>query len=145
MSKPGQFFILTIVIGVAAFFIGPHLWPAGHDVPMPPPTLLPGYIAISAIEALAFGFAVAFAVFGWSAIRDLRLGARWLNGMLFVTLIWFTGNWWVHDSLHMNVGLDMNRLIYIELAFHMTMLACGVVLALGLMRRASHATVAPTR
>ncbi len=87
MSKPWQFFLLTIVIGVAAFFIGPYLWPAGHDVPMPPPNLLPVYMVISAIEALAFGFAVAFAVFGWSAIRDLRLGARWLNGMLFVTLI----------------------------------------------------------
>ena len=139
MSKPWLFCFLTAVIGAAAFFVGPYLWPMGHDVSMPPPTLLPGYIAVSAIEALAFGFAVAFAVFGWSTIRKLRLGAPWLNGMLFVTLIWFTGNWWIHDNLHMNVGLDMNRLLYIELAFHMTMIACGVVLAIGLMRLAHRA------
>ena len=142
MSKLWQFFLSTIVIGVAAFFIGPQLWPAGHGVPMPPQSLLPAYMAISAIEALAFGFAVAFAVFGWSAIRDLQLGARWLNRMLFVSLVWLIGNWWIHDSLHMNVGLDMNRLLYIELAFHMTLLGCGVVLALGLMRLAGYAAAA---
>ncbi len=137
MNKFWQILLLTIVIGALAFFIGPLLWPAGRDVPMPPPTLLPGYIAISAIEALAFGFAVAFAVFGWPAIRDLRLGVRWLNGMLFISLVWLMGNWWIHDSLHMHVGLDMSRLLYIELGFHMTLLACGVTLALGLMRLAS--------
>ena len=139
MSKPWQMLLLTIVIGVSAFFIGPWLWPAGHDVPMPPSSLLPGYIAVSVIEALAFGFAVAFAVFGWSAIRDLQLGARWLNGMLFISIVWLVGNWWVHDSLHMHIGLDMNRLLYIELVFHMTLLGCGVVLALGLMRLAGQA------
>lgn len=139
MSKSWQMSLLTVVIGGAAFFTGPKIWPMGHEVPTPPPNLLPGYIAISAVEALAFGFAVAFAVFGWSAIRDLRLGARWLNRLLFVTLFWFMGNWWIHDNLHMHIGLDMNRLIYIEFVFHMSMLACGVTLALSLMRLASHA------
>ncbi len=139
MSKPWQIVLLTGVIGSAAFFAGPKIWPASHDVHMPPPNLLPGYIAISAVEALAFGFAVAFAVFGWPAIRDLHLGARWLNRILFVTLTWFMGNWWIHDNLHMHIGLDMNRLLYIEFVFHMSMLACGVTLALSWMRLASHA------
>ena len=139
MSRAWQMVLLTVVIGVAAFFTGPQIWPMGQDVPMPPPNLLPGYMALSAVEALAFGFAVAFVVFGWPAIRDLRLGARWLNRMLFVTLSWFMGNWWIHDNLHMHIGFDMNRLFFIELGFHMTMLACGVTLTLSLLRLASHA------
>ena len=139
MSKRWQMFFVTVVVGLAAFFTGPKIWPMGHEVPMPPPNLLPGYIALSAVEALAFGFAVAFAIFGWPAIRDLGLGARWLNKMLFVTLCWIMGNWWVHDNLHMHIGFDMNRLFYIELGFHMTMLACGLALALGLMRLANRA------
>ena len=106
MSKTWQIVLFTVVIGVAAFFTGPMIWPMSHEVPTPPPNLLPAYIAISAVEALAFGFAVAFAVFGWSAIRDLRLGAPWLNRLLFVTLIWFMGNWWMHDNLHMHIALD---------------------------------------
>ena len=44
------------------------------------------------------------------------------------------GNWWIHDNLHMPVGLDLNRLIFIELFFHMTRLACGLALAVGLLR-----------
>ena len=144
MSKPWQMSLLTVVIGVAAFFTGPQIWPAGHDVPMPPPNLLPGYIALSAVEALAFGFAVAFAVFGWQAIRGLGLGARWLNKMLFVTLCWLMGNWWIHDNLHMHNGLDMNGLLYIELAFHMTLLGCGIVLAVSFMRLGKHAVAGKT-
>ena len=34
----------------------------------------------------------------------------------------------------MHIGLDMNRLVFIELLFHVTLLACGLTLALGLMR-----------
>lgn len=139
MNKTWLIVLCTLLIGVAAFFSGPLIWPMSHEVPAPPPNLLPAYIALAAIEALAFGFAVAFAAFGWSAIRDLRLGAPWLNKLLFVTLIWFTGNWWMHDNLHMHIALDMNRLLFIEYAFHLSMLACGVTLAISLMRRARNA------
>ena len=138
MNKKWQVLLTTFVIGGAAFFTGPMIWPMGPEIPMPPPNLLPAYIVVSAIEALAFGFAVAFAVFGWPAIRDLRIGMPWLNKLLFVTLCWFMGNWWIHDHLHMQVGLDMNRLIYVEIGFHMSMLACGVTLALALMRLGGH-------
>ncbi len=138
MIKTWRMFLLTVVVGAAAFFSGPKIWPMSHDFPTAPPNLLPAYIALSAVEALAFGFAVAFAVFGWAAIRDLRLGTRWLNKMLFVTLFWFMGNWWIHDNLHMHIGVDMNRLLYIEYGFHFTLLACGVILVLSFMRLASH-------
>ncbi len=141
MSKLWQMFLLTVVIGGAAFFAGPKIWPMGAGVPMPPANLLPAYIALAAIEALAFGFAVAFAAFGWPVVRDLRLGPRWLNKMLFVTLTWFLGNWWFHDNLHMHVGLDMHRLVYIEYGFHVSMLTCALILVLSLMRLASHAEV----
>src|SRR5271166_6400414 len=71
MSRSWWMLIVTIVIGLTAFVVGPHIWPMAPDVPMPPANLLPGYIVLSAIEALAFGFAVAFALFGWPAIRGL--------------------------------------------------------------------------
>ncbi len=64
MTKAWQMFLLTFVIGLAAFFTGPKIWPMNPQMPEPPPNLLPGYIAIAAVEALAFGFAVAFAVLG---------------------------------------------------------------------------------
>lgn len=129
--------LLTVVIGAAAFLAGPKLWPMAASVPEPPSNLLPFYILLAAIEAIAFGFAVAFAVFGWPAIRRLPLGAPWLNKALFITVCWFMGNWWMHDNLHMHIALDMNRLLYIEYGFHMSMLACVLILAVGFIRLAN--------
>jgi len=134
-------FLLAVVIGGAAFITGPKIWPMGAGVPAPPANLLPAYIAFSAVEALAFGFAVAFAAFAWPAVRDLRLGPRWLNRMLFVTLTWVLGNWWFHDNLHMHVGLDMHRLIYLEYGFHGSILACVLILVLSFMHLASRTEV----
>ena len=139
-SRITRMLFLTVVIGLAAFFTGPRIWPMNPNTPMPPANLLPGYIALSAIEALAFGFAVAFAIFGWPAIRRLSLGASWLNKWLFVTLCWFMGNWWMHDNLHMHNGMNMHGLLFIEIAFHITMLICGVTLALSFLRLARHTT-----
>ena len=138
MRKPWWIVLVTIVIGGAAFVTGPMIWPMGPEIPAPPANLLPAYIALSAIEALAFGFAVAFAIFGWPAIRGLSLGAPWLNKWLFVTLCWFMGNWWMHDNLHMHNGLNMHGLLFIEIAFHITMLICGVTLALSFLRLAKN-------
>ena len=140
MSSRWKMSLSTLVIGAAAFLVGPILWPMSASVPAPPSSLLPGYIAVSAIEALAFGFAASFAAFAWPAVRDVPLGVPWLNRVLFGSLVWLMGNWWIHDGLHMHVGLDMNRLVFIELFFHMTLLACGLTLALGLTRIAGSGT-----
>ena len=134
MSSRLKMSLSTLVIGAAAFLVGPILWPMSPTVPAPPSTLLPAYMAVSAVEALAFGFAASFAAFAWPAVREVPLGAPWLSRVLFGSLVWLMGNWWIHDSLHMQVGLDMNRLVFIELFFHMTLLACGLTVALGLMR-----------
>lgn len=42
----------------------------------------------------------------------------------------------MHDNLHMHNGLNMHGLLFIEFAFHITMLICGVTLALGFVRLA---------
>ena len=136
MNRLGWMLTVTIVISLTAFVVGPHIWPMAPDVSMPPANLLPGYIALSATEALAFGFAVAFALFGWPAIRRLGLGAAWLNKWLFVTLCWSMGNWWMHDSLHMHNGMNMHGLLFIEVGFHITMLICGVTMAVSFGRLA---------
>jgi hypothetical protein len=137
---------VSLAIGIPAFLIGPQLWPMSTEVPPPPPDLLPAYMALAAIEALAFGLAVAFVLFGWSNVRGLRLGPSWLNAVLYVSIAWLLGNWWIHDNLHMHVALDMGRLLYIEYGFHLTLLACGAVLAVSfllLARGAPHSQANP--
>ena len=45
----------------------------------------------------------------------------------------------MHDNLHMHNGLNMHGLLFIEIGFHMSMLACGVSLAIGVLRRGMYA------
>ena len=68
MSRGWQMSLSTLVIGATAFFVGPMLWPMSPSVPAPPSSLLPGYMTVSAIEALAFGFAASFAAFAGPAV-----------------------------------------------------------------------------
>lgn len=49
----------------------------------------------------------------------------------------------MHDNLHMHIALDMNRLLYIEYGFHMSMLACVVILAVGFTRLATQPAAKP--
>jgi hypothetical protein len=56
-------------------------------------------------------------------LGDARVGA----------LVWAVN---AERVVGMHVGLDMSRLIFIELFFHMTLLACGLTLAAGLLRLA---------
>ena len=51
MSSRWKMSLSTLVIGAAAFLVGPILWPMSPSVPAPPSSLLPGYMAVSAIEA----------------------------------------------------------------------------------------------
>lgn len=133
MTSTWKTALVTIVIGMAAFIAGPQLWPPGADVPHPPTNLMPAYIFLAALEALAFGLAIAFAFFGWPKVRDIPLPRPWLNRVLHVSIVWLLGNWWIHDGLHIHIGLDMSRLVYIEYGFHATLLACGAVLAVAFM------------
>jgi hypothetical protein len=48
------------------------------------------------------------------------------------------GNWWMHDSLHMHNGMNMHGLLFIEGGFHITMLICGVTMAVSFVRLAPH-------
>jgi hypothetical protein len=118
------------------FLTGPKLWPMAPSVPQPPSNLLPLYIVLAAVEALAFGFGVTFAVFGWPAPGGL-------TNYFSITLCWFMGNWWMHDNLHMHIALDMNRLLYIEYGFHISMLACVLILAVGFIRLATQPAAKP--
>jgi len=140
MGGMAKYAVVTLVVGAGAFVLGPMLWPPGADLPHPPAGLMPAYLALAVVEGLAFGFAAAFLLFAWPAVRAMATGSLAFRRALYVSVAWLMGNWWMHDGLHMNVGLDMGRLVYIEYAFHVTLLACGLVLAVAIIGNVRRAT-----
>lgn len=120
--------ILTLVIGIPAFFLGPVIWPPSPDI-HPTQSQLPYLIVLSLIEALTFGFGIAFIVYGWqrvkAATRDNMRTAR----TMYVSLAWLAVSWWPHDNLHIHNALDVDGLIGIDYAFHLTVILAGLMLA----------------
>ena len=127
--KVAIFIALSLALATGAFFLGPVLWPHSPDIPAPTPGQVPFLIALSAIEALAFGLGVSFLAFGYGALSKMRALPPSLSLGALVSISWLLANWWIHDSLHLHVALELGGLIQIEYGFHFTLILAGLVLA----------------
>src|ERR687894_787979 len=98
--------VVTLAVGLPAFFLGRIIWPDTPSSIVPPPNLLPFFLVPSLLEALAFGGGVAF----------LLLAP------------------WLHGNLHRHLGFDLTSIARIEWAIHLTMLLAAVIVALYVAR-----------
>jgi len=127
MKIRSKMLLITLIVGIAAFFLGPVIWTPSPDI-RPTPSQLPYLIGMSAIEALAFGFGIAFIIYGWPLVKQMAKGSKKGAGIMYVSLAWLLISWWPHDNLHIHNALDIGGLIAIEYAFHATLIGVGLVL-----------------
>ena len=115
----------VVVVGtVFAFVSSQLLWP-------PPPgfnpsaSLLPFFVVLGVVEALAFGAGVAFLIFGFPLIARTGVGslAAWGG---YLGIAWSLVNWWAHDGFHRVNGLHLAGLLWIEYSFHVTLILGGL-------------------
>jgi hypothetical protein len=128
MKTQWKMLLITLIIGVPAFLLGPILWSPSPEV-LPTPAQMPYLIVLSAIEALTFGFGVAFTIFGWPLVRQVARGAEKTAGIMYGSLAWLLVSWWPHDNLHIHNALNINGLIAIDYSFHLTVIVAGLALA----------------
>ncbi|MGH9166250.1 MAG: hypothetical protein ACRD02_00200 [Acidimicrobiia bacterium] len=147
-SLTRTFALITVAGGVLAFLLGPQapigqqIWPPTVELNPPPGGAQLGlFMLLGAIESLAFGAGVAFLLLGRKPLRRL-FGPRraGLATATHLAVFWLLWSWWLHDGLHMVVGLQARGLLAIEYAFHVTLILAGGILAYGL---ATLAGVAP--
>lgn len=124
MKTKTKMILITLFVGAAAFVLGPVIWPPSPEI-QPTRAQLPYLILLSALEALTFGFGVAFILYG----RRLVNGAGKTAGAMYVSLSWLLISWWPHDSLHIHNALDIDGLIVIDYLFHFTLIFAGLILA----------------
>jgi hypothetical protein len=118
--------LLTAAIAVPAFLLGPVLFPKGPDFPTMTRIEFALFMPLAIWTPLLFGAAVSFLVFGWPAARRSPQPGKTTAALLAIT--WVTGSWWVHDNLHMHVGMNVPGLMAIEYGFHFTAGLAGLVL-----------------
>ena len=119
--------LLTAAIAVPAFLIGPVIWPKSPHFPTM--TGIEFFLAVplAVWDAVLLGAAVSLLVFGWPAARRSPQPGK--TTLALVAISWVMGSWWMHDNLHMHVGMDLRGLLAIEYGFHFTVGFAGLVLA----------------
>lgn len=139
MKPKIKFFIITIVLAVPAFLLGPTLWPPAVGGPVPTAGQVPFLILISAIEVLGFGAGVAFFLLGLKYALKSRVFDS-LTLPVFLSITWELVSWWPHSNLHIHIGDDFQKRIYIEYGFHLTLVIAALIIGYAvfkLMRRTS--------
>lgn len=83
-------------------------------------------------EALAFGLGMAWLVLAYPFVSGY-FNERWRRIVVHIGIAWQLLNWYPHDALHMNAGIDLDYMLALELGFHVTMIIATVAMALSIV------------
>ena len=133
MKVPMKVVIVTLLVGVFGFLTeanGPlgSFWAPSPTIPQAVGVQVPLFMILGAAEALALGLGVSFLLFGYSTLKANVPASATLTRAAHLAIAWLLINWWAHDSLHQHNGMNLNGLLGIEYAFHVTLIVAGVVL-----------------
>lgn len=129
MKIKQKIILTTLAVAVFAFLTGMKIWPMPMDAPVPTSQQLPFFIILSVFEAVSFGLGISFLIFGWPLVQKFVGRADTLSKLAFASIAWYMVNWWPHDHLHMQNGMNLQGLLYIEYGFHVTMIIAASILA----------------
>jgi hypothetical protein len=127
--------ILTLVLAVIAFLASPTgpfglFWRPEVNLPQPTGYQVTLAVAFNIIEVLAFGFGVAFLVYGYPLIQRIQHATKRLRTAVYLSISWLLIGWWPHDSVRQAVGISsMNANLAIDYIFHVTLMIAGVIVA----------------
>lgn len=86
------------------------------------------------VEAIAFGAGVAFLIFGYGFIQPWFADV-WRARCVHIGISWQLSNWWMHDSAHIHVGLNLYGVLIIDYVFHVTLIISVFAMLLAFMLR----------
>jgi len=103
---------LVAVVALLATPLGPlgAYWRPSAEIPIDTATNLQLilFIFLNVIEALAFGFGIAFLIFGFPSVRAIQPASLGLSRAAHISISWLLINWWAHDSLHIHIGMKLD-------------------------------------
>ncbi|HLC56024.1 MAG TPA: DUF1059 domain-containing protein [Candidatus Nanoarchaeia archaeon] len=119
-----KFFIITLILGIPALILGPIIWAPSPDIHVTS-SQFPFFAFIALVEALLFGFGVAFLIYILPIVKKKSDKSTW---WAFISLVWLLVSWWPHDNSHIHNGFDPAGLLIIDLTFHLTIILASLIL-----------------
>jgi hypothetical protein len=120
--------IITVVVAIPAFVLGPILWPPADMGVGPTAGQLPFFLFLAAFESITLGLGISFLLFGMPIVRRVAAGSKLRAWAIYLSIGWLMVSWWPHDNLYMFNGMDLQGLLHIEYGFHLTLMVAGIVL-----------------
>jgi len=125
--------IVLAIVALLATPLGPLgvFWQPSADIPVSSATSIQLilFLGLNIAESLTFGLGIAFLVFGYPMVRTVSPASKGLTRAAHFAITWLLSNWWIHDSLHAHVGMELNGMLGIEYGFHFTLMIAGGILA----------------
>lgn len=121
--------IITLPVAVAAFLLGPVLFPPADVGAVPTSTQLPFFVFLGVTDAVLLGLGVSFLIFGYPLLRRVSPDSRARAWAMYLSIGYLMVSWWPHLNMHASNGVDFGGLLVIDLLFHLPLEVAGAVLA----------------
>jgi hypothetical protein len=119
--------LVTLVVAILAMILGHIIWPP-VEMGEPPSSVQTALLVFeSSFEALGLGLGISFLIFGLPIVRRVALRLRYRVWLIYLSIGWGLISWWPHGNLHASNGDNMQRLLYIEYGFHLTLIATALI------------------
>lgn len=131
----GKWIVVTLLLGIAAFLTSPNaplggFWGSQVDGHTPDGIQRVLFMLLTAIQAFAFGFGIAFLFFGRRAVNSFLQAEGSLSLAVYLAISWSLLSWWPHSNLHQTLNPEnLGGLLAIEYGFHVTLILGGLVIA----------------
>lgn len=134
MKAWAKVLLVTLLVAVPAFLLEPNsplgvFWDPHPDAPDPTGVQIPLFILLGLITAVVLGLGVSFLLFGYPLVSAIGCASQGLTRATHLAIGWLLITWWLHDSLHMVVGMDPGGMLALEYGFHVTLMAAGLIVA----------------
>ena len=122
--------IVTLMVAVPAFVLGPVLFPPADVGSEPSAAQIPFFMFLGAADAILLALGVSFLVFGLPVLRKVSPDSRLRAWAMYLAIGYLMVSWWPHLNLHISTPIDnWQMLLYIDFLFHLPLEIAGVVLA----------------
>jgi hypothetical protein len=122
--------IVTLLVAVPAFILGPVLFPPADVGSEPSAAQILFFMFLSAADAILLGLGVSFLVFGLPVLRKVSPDSRSRAWAMYLAIGYLMVSWWPHLNLHISTPInDWQGLLYIDYFFHLPLEIASVVLA----------------
>ena len=122
--------LVTVLVAIPAFVLGPIIWPPADGSPSPTAAQIPFLLFLNLVQATVLGLGVAFLAFGLPVMRRISPDSKVRAWAMYLSIAYLMVSWWPHINMHVHNAPDnLQGLIYIDYLFHLPSMICALVLA----------------